>query len=381
MLFLHSSGGLYGADRQLLLLAGGLDPERYRALVVLAAEGELAGELRRVGVEVQVRRLAVIRRELVSARGLAGLARAWASDTRALARLARERGVAIVHSNTSVTLGGAPAAARARVPHVWHVREIYEGRSRLWPLHRRLLRTAAALPCVSRAARLPLGTGVGLVVPDGVALEVAPASEAQRQAAREALGVGPDQFACAVVGRVSDWKGQDVLVRALAEARRGGGGSPLAGAVALVAGEPWGGVGERRQELLALALELGVGERVRWLGFRGDVASVYAAADVVAVPSVRPDPLPNAALEAAAAGCCVVASEIGGLPEILTDGRTGVLVAPGDAGALAEALGELAGDPGRRERLGRAAARDVRERFAPTRLLERVQALYDELLG
>jgi glycosyltransferase involved in cell wall biosynthesis len=111
------------------------------------------------------------------------------------------------------------------------------------------------------------------------------------------------------------------------------------------------------------------------------VAPLYAAADVVVVPSVLPDPLPNSALEAAAAGCCVVASAIGGLPEILSDGRSGVLVRPGDPAALAGALAALAGDPRRREQLGRAAAHDVRERFAPARLLERVQALYDEVLG
>jgi glycosyltransferase involved in cell wall biosynthesis len=100
----------------------------------------------------------------------------------------------------------------------------------------------------------------------------------------------------------------------------------------------------------------------------------------VVVPSTRPDPLPNAALEAAAAGRCVVASAHGGLPEIVRDGVTGLLVAPGDARSLAHALDGLARDPEQLARMGEAAAADVRERFAPGRLLERVQALYDELL-
>ncbi len=74
-----------------------------------------------------------------------------------------------------------------------------------------------------------------------------------------------------------------------------------------------------------------------------------------------------------------MASAHGGLPEILRDGETGVLVRPGDPDALADALGALRDDPARRERLGAAAAADVRERFAPGRLLERVQALYDRV--
>jgi glycosyltransferase involved in cell wall biosynthesis len=101
----------------------------------------------------------------------------------------------------------------------------------------------------------------------------------------------------------------------------------------------------------------------------------------VAVPSTQPDPLPNSALEAAAAGCCVVAAAHGGLPEILADGATGRLVAPGDHAALAAALAELRAHPALREVLGAAAARDVRTRFDPSLLRRRVQALYDEVLA
>ena len=102
---------------------------------------------------------------------------------------------------------------------------------------------------------------------------------------------------------------------------------------------------------------------------------------MVAVPSTAPDPLPGAAIEAAAAGCAVVASAHGGLPEIIRDGQTGRLVTPGDASALALAAAELIDDPAAAARLGAAAAADVRERFAARRLLDEVQALYDERLA
>ena len=97
---------------------------------------------------------------------------------------------------------------------------------------------------------------------------------------------------------------------------------------------------------------------MRLLGFRDDVENVYGAADVIAVPSTAPDPLPGAAIEAAAAGCAVVASAHGGLPEIIRDGETGRLVPPGDAAALARAAAELLDDPG----LARAAGRRGRGR-------------------
>ncbi len=375
MLYLHSSAGRYGADRQLALMATGLDPARYRPLVVLAQDGELVGDLGAAGVEVLVRPLAVLRRALTSPAGLARVGAALAADAAGLGRLARSRGVALVHSNTSVTLGGAAAARVAGVPHVWHVREIYTGFERAWPAYRRVLRTAGALPCVSQATRRQFGAAPeAQVLPDGLA--VAP-QRAPRAAARAALALPEDAFVVAIAGRLSAWKGQDVLVRALADPALAAAFGPPA--VALVAGDPWQGEEHRLEDLRRLAARLGVAERVRFAGFRPDIDTVYGAADVVAVPSTRPDPLPNSALEAAAAGCCVVAAAHGGLPEILADGVTGRLVAPGDPAALAAALAALRADPAATRALGAAAAHDVRERFAPDLLLRRVQALYDAL--
>ncbi len=356
------------------LLAAGLDPARYRPLVVLAMDGELRADLEAAGVEVLVRPLAVLRRAAMTPRGLARVGAELARDSAGLARLARGRGVALVHTNTSVTLGGAPAARLARVPHVWHMREIYAGFERLWPAYRRLLLTASALPCVSEATREQLGSSPrALVLHDGLALVP---ERAERGAARAAIDLPGDAFVCAILGRISAWKGQDILIRALAE-------RALAGTdvIALVAGDAWQGEERRVDELRALAARLGVTARVRFAGFRSDVANVYGAADVIAVPSTQPDPLPNSALEAAAAGCCVVAADHGGLPEILTDGRTGRLVRPGDPAALAATIADLRADPGLRERLGAAAAADVRTRFAPERLLDGTQALYDNLIG
>jgi len=373
VLYLHSSAGRYGADRQLALLAAGLDPARYRALVVLAMDGELREDLQAAGVEVLVRPLSVLRRAVMTPRGLASIGASLARDGGGLARLARRREVAVIHTNTSVTLGGSAASRLARIPHVWHVREIYSGFERQWPVYRRLLLSADALPCVSRATCAQLvGDERALVVHDG--LPIAP-SRASRDVARAALGLPPDAFVCAILGRISTWKGQDVLIRALADPALADGG-----AIAFVAGDPWQGEERRLDELRALAAQLGVAERVRFSGFRADVENVYGAADVVCVPSTQPDPFPNAALEAAAAGCCVVAADHGGLPEMLDDGATGLLVTPGDPAALAGALARLRRDPELRERLGSAAAADVRGRFAPARLLERIQALYDEVI-
>jgi glycosyltransferase involved in cell wall biosynthesis len=333
---------------------------------VLPDHGELAAALRHAGVEVQVRPLAVMRRSLMSPRGVSRVAASWASDAGGLGRMARKRGVALVHTNTSVTLGGAAAARIASIPHVWHVREIYAGFERWFPAYRRLLLTADALPCVSSATCEQFDADpAAFILHDGLAITP---RRAERGAAREALGLPAEAFVVAVLGRISGWKGQDVAVRALPHL------PPET--VLLIAGQPWRGEERHLRELWSLAQAHGVADRVVHAGFVDDVSLVYGAADVIAVPSKQPDPLPNAAVEAAAAGCCVVASHHGGLPEILRHDETGLLVPPGDPAALAAAI---AGAD--RERLGAAAAADVAQRFAPERMLANVQALYDTLLN
>jgi glycosyltransferase involved in cell wall biosynthesis len=236
-----------------------------------------------------------------------------------------------------------------------------------------MLRTAAALPCVSQATAAQFAVGDRVrVIHDGLAV---PARRAPRVVARAALELAGDAPVVAVLGRISTWKGQDVLVRALAE-------PPLRdrGTIALIAGEAWPGAEDRLTALRSLADRVGVAERVRLVGFRSDVETVYGAADVVAVPSTSPDPLPGAAIEAAAAGCAVVASAHGGLPEIIDDRHTGRLVTPGDPAALASVVASLLDDPRERDRLGAAAAADVARRFSPGQLLAAIHELYETVV-
>jgi glycosyltransferase involved in cell wall biosynthesis len=318
-------------------------------------------------VEVVVRPLAVLRREVLGSPGAAaGLAVRRLRDVRPLARLARERNAAIVHSNTSVVLSGQSVARRAGARHVMHVREIYAGAggraaAALWPFMRRRIERADAVVCISRAVAGQFSDGS--VIYDG--LPRVPA-RAERAVARAALGVPEDAFAVALIGRLSNWKGQRELADAIS-------GTDM---VALIAGDPFPGNEAVEQELRGAR-----SEQVRLVGFREDIEMVLGAADAVAVPSTRPEPLGLVALEAAAAGLPVVASAHGGLTEIVRDGETGLLVPPGDRAALAGALGRLADDPVLRERLGEAAARDVRERFSRERMLDELQELYERLLN
>ncbi|MFL5894253.1 MAG: glycosyltransferase family 4 protein [Thermoleophilaceae bacterium] len=367
VLFLHSSAGLYGADLQLAALACGLRARGRRVTVALPERGELAGRLEAGGAEVAAVPLAVLRRRGLTPTGIAGLAADARAQRAALAELAAD--ASIIHSNTSVVLGGGRAAAAADIPHVIHVREIYEGAAgwlgaAAWPVMRRRLMLADARICVSAAVAVQFDPAATHVVHDGVTRPGAPPRPRERDA----------PFTVAVLGRIADWKGQDVLAHALAD-------PALAdiGAVGLVAGDIYPGESDApRRALQDLAARLALGDRLRLLGFT-DAAGVIAAADVVVVPSIRPDPFPNSALEALAAGRPVVAAASGGLPEMIRDGETGLLVVPGDPAALARALRRLADDDELRTRMGAAAAADAAARFTVERMLDGVEAVYGEV--
>lgn len=322
--------------------------------------------------------LAVLRRRLATPSGAVRLASAGRRDRAALGDLARERGAALVHSNTSVILSGGPVARRSGVRHLVHVREIYPGAGGragglLWPLMRRRLLRADALACISPAVREQFGGSPrARLVPDGLPRVPSPES---RAAARARLGLPDDRFVVGFVGRLSDWKGQDVLARALAL-------PPLAdlGGMAIVAGDEMPGTGHRA-ELDRLAAELGVEDRLLRLGFVTDIDVVLGAADALAVPSTRPEPLGLVALEAAAASVPVVASDAGGVAELVRGGGGGRLVPPGDPVALASALRALADDPAAARALGAAGAEHVAREHTAERMLGELQALYDELAG
>ncbi|HYC93502.1 MAG TPA: glycosyltransferase [Thermoanaerobaculia bacterium] len=136
------------------------------------------------------------------------------------------------------------------------------------------------------------------------------------------------------------------------------------------------GDGPLREEWTRLAASLGVADRVRWAGYRKDVDALLAGCDLFVHPSLD-DAFPTVLLEAMAAGLPIVASRVGGIPEIVTPGVTGELVPPGDAPALAAAINALLGSADTM-RLMRAAAESHASRFSTAAWIERLTAVYRE---
>jgi glycosyltransferase involved in cell wall biosynthesis len=186
-----------------------------------------------------------------------------------------------------------------------------------------------------------------------------------RAGMRQRLGVPPDAICLAAAGNITRRRGQDVLLRALPTLRE-----RFGDVRAVIAGEPHPRPVDLayRRELADLVDELGLGGAVVFAGFVERMADLYAAADVVVNPD-RQEPLGRVAAEALVAGRPVVATTVGGIPEVVRDGVDGLLVPPSDPPALADAVAELLRDPRLAERLVSAGAARVRREFSAERSL------------
>jgi glycosyltransferase involved in cell wall biosynthesis len=187
--------------------------------------------------------------------------------------------------------------------------------------------------------------------------------------AKKRLGIPPDRLVVGAVGRLSAEKAFDLLIRSVARLLRRDMDVEL-----WIVGE-----GDQEGPLQALLTKLGVGERVRLLGYRSDIRDLYEAMDVFALSSLR-EGLPNVLLEALALETPVVATRIAGIPRLIQDGKNGLLIEPGDEAALTRALTSLLEDTQLRARLRSAGRRTVETRYSFEVRMQKVRRLYDDLM-
>ena len=296
-----------------------------------------------------------------------------------LVKLLRRVRPTIVHSRNWAAFDAVPAARLARVPvvvHGEHGREVSDphGRNRRRNRVRRLLSPLITrFVTVSRDlerwlvedVRIP-GRKV-LTIHNGVQLERFGGSSATE--ARQALGLPAEALIVGTVGRLDPVKDQAGLLRSFA---------------ALLPAHPdaflvLAGDGPCRPDLLRLVGELGVGRRVRLLGDRPDVPLVLSAMDLFVLPSIA-EGMSNTVLEAMATGLPVIATRVGGNPELVEDGATGRLVAPQDPGRLTQAIAGYLEDPHLRAVHGKASRQRATEQFGLDRMCLAYTDLYSRLL-
>jgi glycosyltransferase involved in cell wall biosynthesis len=368
ILYVHGIEAIGGAERDLIALLTTLDRRKWEAHVICPGSGPLRNQLDAIGVTTHPlsfppwrKPLAVIQRQ---------------SAIRQLSTLVAQIDPATVHVNdiwwVPHVVRAAARCAGKPVPIVAHVRQEIEPPK----VGRYELDRVDAVIAISRQIEQSLIAGG--VMASRVRTLYSGIDMSQKQpayddvAVRQKIGIPSEAILLGTVANLFSRKGYEVMLRAIPAIL-----CALPKVHYVIVGSDDHNYAERLKQL---AQELKIDDRVHIVGFQDSVQPFLAAFDLYVHPALM-EGFGIAVVEAMAAGKAVVATTTGGLPEVVAQGETGLLVPPGDAEALATAVVTLLKDRARREQMGRCGKARAQERFSLEASVAQVEELYDEILA
>jgi glycosyltransferase involved in cell wall biosynthesis len=355
-----------GAERALVLTLRSLDLEHYEPYVLAGTDGDFSAQLAALGIRCDIVPIAPLDRTKPISSSLS-VARVTAAALRFQP--------AIIHSNDMPSYQpGGYAARMLGIPIVTHIRFPDTRDGYQWffrPPFSQAIFISESFKGEALQEAPEVFAGRSTVVYDAVERPRL-WDAAERAARRQELGLPLDRPVVAMTGQVAEVKGIWEFVEAADRLRH-------TAVVFAVLGDDLRTHGAVRREMEAKVAALGLQDRFRFLGFRHDAPELLQAFDVVAAPS-RVEPFGLASLEAMAAGRPVVASRVGGIPEVVRDGLDGILVPPNDPTLLADGLSALLGDPGRRAAMGERGRRRAEDVFGMGVHADALQCVYEQVL-
>jgi glycosyltransferase involved in cell wall biosynthesis len=417
ILYIDHTAMLGGGEIALLNLVSKLDRSRYVPVVLLLQDGPLRAKLLTAGVETHLMTVAggVVgaRKDSLGFRSLMRVRDVVQTAVFGVGRRIDELNVDLVHTNSlkADIIGGIAARLRRKIV-IWHVRDrididylprpvVYAFRtlSKLVPnwviansgatLNTIRMRSPSATTNGSgflsgaaaqsgdgdlRPDEMRLGgrTMLGVVHDGTVAPAEAPTASAPTSCSTDGMPAGP---CIALVGRITRWKGQHIFLQAAAWVHR-----RFPEARFQIVGAALFDEKAYETEIRELAVKLGTESYVEFVGFRSDITRYMAGIDLLVHASVTGEPFGQVIIEAMACGKPVVATNGGGVPEIVLHGETGFLVPMGDAGAMAGAICQIIANPELARQLGERGRKRVAEQFTIEHTVNKVQQVYDQLL-
>jgi len=379
VLFVSHSAELNGAELWLLETLRRLDRRSFRPLLAVPRPGPLIREAEDAGVETLV---IAAKWWLTEKSGVWRQPAAWLwnrGSVRRLLRLIRDRNVDLVFSNSAAAFGGALAAKKAGVPHVWSIHEILRGDGTLLryffgaaSLGRFILRRSTRVIVNSEATKAGLPPSDKIVlIWNGV--EIKPGDPSRQEALRREFGLVEGDLGLAVIGKIYPEKGQREVVEAvsLLSAKYPRLRLFLAGAVK----------DDRYAAAIRNAVRCrGLGGKVVFTGYVADLENFLKLMSAVVVASVV-ESFGRAALEGMAAGVPVLAVRAGGLAEIIEPGLNGDLADSPEPAVLAAAIDALLADEGRRRAFIENGFKTIRTKFSLGRQVRGVERVLAEILG
>jgi glycosyltransferase involved in cell wall biosynthesis len=365
VLYVHyGDDHMRGSERALLDLFANLDRARIRPFLWCNA-APIAEAARQMDVPSEMSRMAYID-------GPGTLLRhgpAFGRQMRTGMALIRRHGARVVHANSAAPVQWmSPATRFCRVPLLAHLHTAYSKRNRFaLLLHHSALAVGVSSSVLDGLRRDGMADARLQVISNGI--DPHRLGGVSDGGLRRALGIPVDAQVIGVAGSLIPRKATDIVLQAVAQL------DAQTPPWLLVAGD-----GPDRARLEALAETLGLAARTRFIGDYTDAGAVFRTMDIHALAS-KDEAFGLVLVEAALCGVPNVASDLGGIRDVITDDITGLRVKPGDVGAFASALQTLLDDAGMRRRLGEAAREDAMQRFSPGRMAMAFHDAYDALLA
>ncbi|ELI6433779.1 glycosyltransferase family 4 protein [Aeromonas salmonicida subsp. salmonicida] len=354
-----------GSERCLLDLLAHLDRSRFTPLLWCNSP-TLAAEAATLGVETMVEPFSLLlgwqapRFDLAAHRRLSRRAR----------ELITERQIGLVHANSAAPCQWLAGVCRAlQVPLVCHLHARYQPRDRFsLRVHQASVLIGVSEPVLTGWRQDGCAADRLIRVPNGV--DAARLNAGAHWPVVDMLGLPPGELIIATVGSLIKRKGIDLLIRSLAALTESGEGARL-----LVIG-----CGPEREALMALASELGVAERVHFLGERPDSAAILRGGVDLLVSGAREEVFGLTLAEAGMLGLAVSAYRVGGIPEVVAEGVSGLLATPGDWIEMADHWRQLS-NPQTRCAMGRAGQQRAAQLFTVDRYVEKITAVWGDALA
>jgi glycosyltransferase involved in cell wall biosynthesis/SAM-dependent methyltransferase len=387
ILYLSHSADLYGAELCLLTLVTNLNKDRFLPIVVLPGNGPLKQKLEELDICVEI--VPSIRAWLTRRNGIQRLLHLLTVipficvSVWQLRQIVARYKVDLIHTNSLVVIDGALAARTSGIPHVWHARELLIPET----VFNFFFGPRVALSVIERLSDQIIAMSFGVkqtfcqqnecskvvVIYDG--LEPGTFQPAHTKTSiRSQLNIPDNALLVGEVGRVSAIKGYEDLVKAAAIVKK------------TIPNVTFIGVGGKSksdaaygQKMIKLINTYHLQDLFKLTGYRTDVSEIMSTLDLLVLPS-HSEAFGRVLVEAMAAGKPVIGTTIGGIPEIIEDGVTGLLVPPGSPDDLARAIIKILRDPDLAHRMGAAGRERVKARFSPERSMAEIQKIYEKFV-
>jgi glycosyltransferase involved in cell wall biosynthesis len=393
VLFFDHTAAMGGGEIALLNLIRNLDSKKLEAVVLLGAEGPLADRFRaEEEIETYVlpldERVATIKKDTLNIAAvlqISNVLRTLKYVFRVL-KFIKVHKITLIHANSlKADIIGGIAGRLACRPVVWHVRDRIENdylpkaTVRIFRILCRWIPDYIIANSAATLKTLQLDGSTGAAsIPSGVDLSSHVGVVHDGTSVIESISQFPrtsNQFRIGLIGRISPWKGQHVFLEAAAKVRE-----QFPQALFVVIGAPLFGENAYEQQIRQLSTKLRLDDAVVFTGFCTNVKEAIAGLDLVVHASTVGEPFGQVIIEGMAAGKPVIATNGGGVPEIVENGKTGILVPMGDVEAMAHAVCRILSDPVLANELGARAKERIEKDFTIQQTARKVEDVYQQIL-